>query len=204
VCGEDIRDGALDKAVGVMFPGGSGREIARALKPEGVAMVRDFVAKGKGFFGVCAGAYFASSGLEEYTGMMHLKHHQPWAKGRAKLKLELTDEGKKLLGGEFSSIETGYNCGPVFTDITGPPEGGDHQPVTVLANFASPATDSTGVTHESMVGTPAILSTIWKSGRVMTISPHPEGHREFNVMVARCIGWSIGRDTMAITSGTGG
>jgi len=200
VCGEDIRDGALDKAVGVMFPGGSGREIARALKPEGVEKVREFVARGNGFFGVCAGAYFAASGLEEYAGMMHLKHHQPWAKGRSKLKLELTEDGKDLLGSEFASIETNYNCGPVFTEIIDPPAGGDHQPVTVLANFASPATDSKGVTHESMVGTPAILSTTWKKGRVMTISPHPEGHPEFNALVGRCIGWSLGKDTKQINA----
>ena len=198
VCPEDIREGALDKAEGVLFPGGSGKEIARALRPEGVEKVRAFVAGGKGYFGVCAGAYFAASGLEEYTGMMHLKHHQPWAKGKGVVKMDLTPEGKLLLGSEFSNIETRYNCGPVFMDLTDPPQDGDHRPVTVLARFGSPATDAAGVTHDSMVGTPAILSTTWKKGRVMTISPHPEGHPEFNALVARCIGWTLGKDTMSI------
>lgn len=198
VCPEDIREGALAIAKGVLFPGGSGREISRALRPEGVALVRDFVAGGKGFFGVCAGAYFAASGLEEYTGMMHLKHSQPWAKGKGVVKMNLTPEGVNLLGSEFSEIETRYNCGPVFMEITDPPDGSPHQPVTVLARFGSPATDSSGVTHDSMVGTPAILSTTWKKGRVMTISPHPESHPEFNALVGRCIGWSLGKDTKSI------
>ncbi len=198
VCPEDIREGALEKAAGVMFPGGSGREISRALRPEGVQIVREFVAGGGGFFGVCAGAYFAASGLEEYAGMMHLKHTQPWAKGKGTVKLELTPEGKSLLGREFSSIETRYNCGPVFAEILDPPAGTDHQPVQVLARFASAVTDADGVTHDSMIGTGAILSTTWKKGRVMTISPHPEGHPEFNAMVARCIGWALGVDTKKI------
>jgi len=195
VCPEDIREGALDKAAGVMFPGGSGKGIATALRPEGVAIVRDFVASGGGYFGVCAGAYFAASGLDEYSGMMPLTHTQPWAKGRGMVKLDLTPEGIELLGAEFTHIDTRYNCGPVFTDLPLPAED---NPLTVLARFASPVTDAKGVTHNSMVGTPAILSTTWKKGRVMTISPHPEGHPEFNAMVARSIGWTLGQDSKSI------
>lgn len=197
VCPEDIREGALGKAAGVMFPGGSGKGIATALRPEGVAIVRDFVARGGGYFGVCAGAYFAASGLEEYAGMMPLTHTQPWAKGRGMVKLDLTPEGIALLGSEFNHIDTRYNCGPVFIDL---PEPTEENPLTVLARFASPVTDEKGVTHDSMVGTPAILSTTWKKGRVMTISPHPEGHPEFNAMVARSIGWTLGRDSKSIHS----
>ena len=195
VCPEDIRDGALDKTAGVMFPGGSGKAIAKALHPEGVAKVRDFVAGGRGYFGVCAGAYLAASGLADYTGMIPLKHTQPWAKGKGMVKLDLTPEGIALLGTEFSQIDTRYNCGPVFADVPAP--SGDH-PITVLARFASPATDSKGVTHDEMVGTPAVLSTTWQKGRVMICSPHPESHTEFNAMVARLIAWSLGMDTMSV------
>lgn len=196
VCPEDIREGALDKTTGILFPGGSGKAIATALRPEGITKVRDFVGGGRGYYGVCAGAYLAASGLKEYTGMIPLKHTQPWAKGKGMVKLDLTPEGVALMGSEFSKIDTRYNCGPVFADVPAP--SGDH-PITVLARFASPATDSKGVTHNDMVGTPAVLSTHWKNGRVMIVSPHPESHSEFNVMVARLIAWSLRMDPAPVT-----
>lgn len=190
VCPEDIREGALQGCEGVMFPGGSGRGIANALRPEGVQIVREFVHAGGGFFGVCAGAYFAGAGLPEYTGMIDYIHHQPWAKGSTVLKLELTPEGVALMGEEFATIETRYNNGPVFLKVPAS--------VTVLATFASPSTDRRGVVHEVMVGTPAIQSATWGKGRILTISPHPEGNSAFNAMVGRCIGWTIGRDPAGI------
>ena len=200
VCPEDIRDGALDKAVGVLFPGGSGKGIATALHPEGVQKVRDYVAAGHGYYGVCAGAYLAGSGLPEYTGMMHLKHDQPWAKGKSMVKLDLSPEGIELLGAEFTHIDTRYNCGPVFPDLTDPPAGDEHKPVKVLARFASAATDAKGVKHDSMIGAAAILSTTWKKGRIVTCSPHPESHPEFNALVARLIGLSLGKDPKKIVA----
>lgn len=192
VCPEDIRDSVLDGAAGVMFPGGSGKAIAKALQPEGVEKVRDFVAAGGGYYGVCAGAYFANSGLKEYAALMPLKHHQPWRKGKGMLQVTLTEEGKKLLGNEFAEFETRYNCGPVFTEMTGPLPGSPQKPVKVLANFSSAVTDRKGMTRNEMLGTPAILSGQWGNGRVITVSPHPESHTELSVLVARAIALSLG------------
>jgi len=200
LCPEDIREDGLQGAVGVLFPGGSGRAIADALQPEGVAKVRDFVSSGGGYYGVCAGAYFANSGRPEYAGLMHLKHHQPWRKGKGMLKVKLTAEGKQLLGEEFSEFDTRYNCGPVFTEVGALPPESLCQPVTVLANFASSVTDAQGGAHEEMVGTPAILYGQWGRGHVVTVSPHPESHPQLAVLVARAIGLSLGEDTRAIVS----
>lgn len=195
VCGEDIREGILDRCKGVLFPGGTGKGIAVALRPEGVRRVRDFVAKGGGYFGVCAGAYFAASGLPEYTGMIPLKHDLPWAKGSTMLKVGLTPEGMALLGSDVSHIETRYNCGPVYRELA---PNGQRVPVTVLAKFESPSKDSKGVVHQEMVGTPAIMSMPWKMGRIMIISPHPEGQPRYYPLVARSIGWTIGQDPKSV------
>ncbi len=191
VCPEDIREGILDRCIGVLFPGGTGRGIAVALQPEGVQRVRDFVANGGGYFGVCAGAYFAASGLSEYACMIPLAHDQPWAKGRGKVKVGLTAEGAALLGAEFTHFETPYNCGPVFRDLAG-------APVRVLASFESPVKDKKGTVHQEMVHTPAILSMQWQKGRIMIVSPHPEAKPEFYPLVARAIGWTIGMDPKSV------
>lgn len=190
VCPEDVHEGILDRCAGVLFPGGSGRGIAHALHPDGVRRVRDFVARGGGYFGVCAGAYFASSGRSDYAGMLPLKHDQPWGKGRSTVRLGLTDEGEAVLGAEFRRIETSYHNGPVFCDLA---PGGSNANVTVLARFESPSTDTNGKTRDEMTGTPAILSATWRRGRIMIVSPHPESRTKFNALVARAIGWTIGQ-----------
>jgi putative intracellular protease/amidase len=199
VCPEDIREGILDRCIGVLFPGGTGRGIAAALHPDGVQRVREFVAKGGGYFGVCAGAYFASSGRPDYAGMIPLRHDKAWEKGHTKLKLGLTPEGVALLGPEFLHIETFYNCGPVFPDLA--PEG-QRAPVFVLATFESPSTDAKGLVRNEMVGTPAILSMQWQKGRIMIISPHPESQPKFYPLVARAIGWTIGQDPKSVQART--
>ena len=173
--------------------GGSGKGIATALEPDGVRRLRDFVAAGGGYVGVCAGAYLAAYGLTEYTGMMPLHHSQPWAKGGATLKFSLTPAGEALLGKEFARFETKYNNGPVFTDLA-------NADVTPLATFESPSTDSKGVVRQEMVGTPAIMSMTWHKGRIITISPHPEGRPPLYALVARAIAWTIGADPATVKS----
>lgn len=197
VCPEDIREGILDRCAGVLFPGGSGKGIATALHPDGVQRVRDFVAAGGGYFGVCAGAYFAAAGLPVYAGMVPLKHDQPWAKGRGRLDVGLTDEGRALFGPDFGRFETPYNCGPVFRDLA---SDGSPAPVTVLARFLTPVRDKKGVARDEMVDTPAILSMAWRKGRIMMISPHPEAVPAHRLLVARAIAWTIGADPLSVTA----
>lgn len=193
VCPEDIRDGGLRGLAAVVFPGGSGGGIAKALQPAGVASVRAFVDGGGGYVGICAGAYLAGAGVKSYTALLPWQHTQPWAKGEATLDVRLTEAGKRLLGGEFASFRTRYHNGPVYPDVLGQSQkaGARTQPQP-LAEFASAAQDKKGVVHEGMVGTPAIVADFAGKGRVLLISPHPESHEPLDVLVARAIGWTLG------------
>lgn len=193
VCPEDIRDGGLRGLAAVVFPGGSGGGIAKALEPAGVAAVREFVDGGGGYVGICAGAYLAGAGLKSYAALLPWQHTQPWAKGSATLELTLTETGRQLLGKEFATVKTRYNNGPVYPDVLGQSKtaGARTKPI-VLAEFASAAKDKKGVVHEAMVGTPAIVADRFGKGHVMVISPHPESHLELEVLVARAIGWTVG------------
>lgn len=193
VCPEDIRDGGLRGLAAVVFPGGSGGGIAKALQPAGVAAVRTFVDGGGGYVGICAGAYLAGAGVKAYAALLPWRHTQPWAKGAATLDVRLTDAGKQLLGGEFAAFQTRYHNGPVYPDVLGQSQkaGARTQPLP-LAEFASAATDKKGVVHAGMVGTPAIVADVAGKGRVLLISPHPESHEQLDVLVARAIGWTLG------------
>jgi hypothetical protein len=189
ICGEDLREGALAPAAGVIFPGGSGRGIGDGLQAEGRQMLRDFLSAGGGYLGVCAGAYFAASGLDNYLHAIRLKHSQPWARGRAMLDIELTDEGQTFFGQEEAVLHTRYANGPVFL-ADGQPDGGDPKFV-VLARFRTPSTDSQGNVRSEMVGQAAIGAVEYGKGRLLIISPHPESHAEHHGLVARAIEWTL-------------
>ena len=185
LCGEDIREGALDAfSVGV-FPGGSGRGIVEALEPEGTEIVRDFVSSGGGFLGICAGAYAAGNGIDVYFGIMPLAHAAPWRRGSDHIEVELTPEGIALYGEEFTTFTTRYNNGPVFLETQEPAPGKSE--VTVLATFKTPSTDNDGVVREEMVGTPAMGVSTFGQGKVLFISPHPETHPELYSIISDSI-----------------
>ncbi len=192
VCGEDIRDGVLDGARILIFPGGTASGIRDAVGQNALEIIRTFVSNGGGYVGVCAGAYLAGSGRSDYLRLHHLRQDQPWAKGSGMLELELTEDGVRLLGEEFRKIKSRYNNGPVFLTNPPPPADALNGPVVVLSNYTEPASTRRGRVANEMVDTPAIVANTYGKGRVLNISPHPETHEEFDVMVGRCLGWTAG------------
>jgi hypothetical protein len=189
VCGDDIREGALAPAAGSIFPGGSGRGIGNGLQSEGREILREFISAGGGYLGVCAGAYFAASGLENYLHAIRLKHSQPWARGRTSLEIELTDEGQTLFGTDQRMLTTRYANGPVF--LTAEQADGGDPDFVVLARFKTAATDSRGVVRSEMVGEAAIGALQYGRGRILIISPHPESHEQHHPLVAQAIQWTL-------------
>ncbi len=190
VCGEDIREGALAPAAGVIFPGGSGKKIAEGLQPEGRRRVRDFIQEGGGYLGVCAGAYFAASGSENYLNAIPLKHSQPWARGRSMVSIELTNEGLELFGDAERVVHTRFHDGPVFPAAQQAADG--ESVFVVLARFKTPSTDAHGKVRDEMVGEAAIGAVRYGQGRMLIMSPHPETDEDHYGFVARAIQWTLG------------
>lgn len=192
VCGEDIRDGALRPAATVIFPGGSGRGIGNGLQAAGRQELENYIVSGGGYVGVCAGAYFAGSGLDNYLQAIELRHSQPWRRGRDTVKIELTPDGKKLFGDDLMILTTRYANGPVFLPED-QEDNGDPNFIT-LATFKTASTDNDGVVRDEMIGQAAIGSRTYGDGRILIISPHPESHTEYDGFVGRAISWTMGGD----------
>lgn len=192
VCGEDIREGALGPAATSIFPGGSGGGIGNGLQEQGREMLREYITAGGGYIGVCAGAYFAGSGLGHYLHAIDLRHSQPWRRGGGMIEIELTPEGKALFGNDATVLKTRFNNGPVF--LPEDQDGGGDPNFVTLATFKTPSTDNSGVVREEMVGQSAIGSLTYGDGRMLIISPHPESHVEHHAFVARAIKWTMGLD----------
>jgi predicted deacylase/phosphoribosylformylglycinamidine (FGAM) synthase-like amidotransferase family enzyme len=195
---EDIREGTLRQFDLVIFPGGSGSKQATALELAGRESVRGFVEKGGGYMGICAGSYLAAANYKwslaisnhktycETLELPNIGRKSMWFRGlSATVKMELTDEGRAILGDMKGVMDVRYHNGPVMS-----PMG-----KTGLKAFRSLATFRSEVykykpQKGTMVNTPAIIAGNFGKGRVLCISPHPESIPALNSMVQNAIRWA--------------
>lgn len=61
---QDIVEGALNNCVMLVMPGGRDLPYCAKLNGKGNTLIRDFVAKGGIYLGICAGAYYACEALD--------------------------------------------------------------------------------------------------------------------------------------------
>lgn len=161
----DIRAGALAEQDVAVFMGGSGSTQGRALGDEGKAAVRSFVEGGGGYVGVCAGAYLAFQGTDEWHKLRLVAAvnltGDAWQRGIA--GLEVKAEGKP-------PFKLFYANGPIFTPA--PTEG--LAPYVSLATYVGEIFNvSKGTGPSEMPGTPAIIASQYGAGRVLLFSPNP-------------------------------
>ena len=166
--GAGIRAG-LDGYDVVIFTGGSGSRQAGTIGLLGREQVRRFVEAGGGYVGICAGAYLACDGFSWGIKVLDAKTpSSKWQRGRAELKIETTEAGRKAMGipAEANVI---YHNGPLLVPANNP-RIPDYEALTFfrteVAGFGSPP----GI----MVNTPAIARGTYGKGRVIVSSPHPE------------------------------
>ncbi|MHC4248302.1 MAG: BPL-N domain-containing protein [Planctomycetota bacterium] len=197
----DMRAPVLRQFHVVVFPGGSGSKQARAIGPEGARGVREFVREGGGFLGVCGGAFLASAhyswslkliDTSVLTGAREVEgkgEKQMWYRGgAARVKMQLTEDGKALFDSIPEHVELKYQNGPIVS-----PKGHPGlPPYTTLAYFRSEK-----VLYEpqrgTMIDTPAIVSARFHRGRVMSISPHPEAAEPLHPIITASIRWAASR-----------
>ena len=167
----DVVAGRLAEFDVVLHPGGSGGGQGKALGEDGREKVRDFIRKGGGYVGICAGAYLASC---DYPWSLHIldakvidKAH--WARGNGEVEVSLTPTARALLGFDSERKKIIYWQGPLLAPA-GDPDVPDYE---LLGTFESEIAQK-GAPTGVMIGTTAIASGRFGSGRVLCFSPHPE------------------------------
>jgi len=197
----DISDGVLGQFDMVIFPGGSGSKQAAALGKEGKDTVKEFVEAGGGYVGICAGAFLAAS---NYSWSLAISNHKTFCEtidvsgigrksmwfrgGSAPVTMELTDEGRTILGDFEGVFEVRYQNGPIMS-----PMGREG-----LGNFRSLAHFRSEVSkykpqEGTMINTPAVIVGEYGNGRVLCISPHPESTDALNRLVRNAVRWTARR-----------
>lgn len=167
----------------VVFSGGLSNTQAKYIGPEGKENIRNYVAGGGNYLGICAGAYLACAGFEWGIGILNAQTISPkWFRGLGYLKLELSDEGRSVIQDVKGQFTCRYNSGPIIKKLNRP----DLPDYTVLAWFreekiANPSQVGT------MVNTAAIVMAPYGKGRVLAISPHPENSAGLENLIPRAV-----------------
>jgi len=202
----DMRSLVLEQFDVVLFPGGSGSKQGRAIGETGREAVRGFARDGGGIVGVCAGAYLCSA---HYDWSLHVINttvfnttldipgvgrKSMWYRGGPHdVRMEFTEAAADVLG-RAGEVTVRYQNGPIVSrgHATDLPE------TTALAWFRSEV-----VRYEpqrgTMVDTPAILTADFGEGRVVSISPHPEGTPGLESVITHAVRWAS-REPQAVGS----
>lgn len=186
ITSDEIRRGGLADFDVLIMPGGSGSKQAERLEATGREAIRDYVRAGGGYVGICAGSYLASSHYDWSLGLINARvwDRAHWARGGGDVSMRMTDAGWELLG-RGGSVPVTYNQGPLLV----PDNEADLPGYEVLATFETEVA-SKGAQPGSMVGTHAIIRSLYGQGRVICYSPHPEVSGGPNGIIASGVRWA--------------
>jgi len=187
---DEILAGALGQFDLLVVPGGSASKQAKAITAEGREAIRRFVAAGGGYLGTCAGAYLATCRYTWSLGILDatVLDTAHWKRGKATVKIELTADGRRLLGGAAGEIEIRYANGPLLA----PAQREEIPDFVPLAVYRTEVAEN-GAPKGVMANTPAIVMGRWGNGRVLVSSPHPEYTPGLEALFLRAVLWAAGR-----------
>ena len=186
----DIAGGVLDSLDAIVIPGGGGSRQYLNLGGQNVQRIRDFVARGGGALGICAGAYLFSD-TPDYscigisaTCAIDREHDN---RGHGNVAFTLTEPGRKLFG-EYAAIDTLYCMyyeGPVLI-----PAGEFTEFATMQSDVHEEGDAPAGMTNNR----PFFLGTQYGKGRVFCSIAHPEATPGKMWMIPRMVRWTLGED----------
>jgi hypothetical protein len=112
--------------------------------------------------------------------------------------MELTPEGRNLLGDVQGTFKVFYNNGPVIK----PGDNAELQPYTTLSLFRTEVAKN-GTPAGVMVNSPAQAIGAFGKGRVFISSPHPECTPGLEHLLPRAILWAAEKTNSPIPSREG-
>lgn len=196
----DLANHVLDSLDAIIIPGGSGKSQYLNLGAQNRQRIKDFVARGKGAVGICAGAYLFSS-TPGYTCMemngeqaIDIEHDN---RGHGLAKFTLNEEGKKLFP-ELAGRDTSYVIyyeGPVFVKNPADTIGN-----TVLAVMESDVHEEGNAPANMTNGKPFFLGNTYGKGRVFSCIAHPEATPGMMWMIPRMVRWTLDKPVLSYRS----
>ena len=189
ITAKEIQDGQLAGCDVLIQPGGSGSGQGKALGEIGRQKVRDFVAAGGGYVGVCAGAYLATCDYDWSLNILDAKviDREHWARGYGQVELKLFEPAKEILSTDRPGLTIYYHQGPLLAPADNP----QIEDYRELAKFETEIAKN-GAPKGVMPGTTAIAAGQCQKGRVLCFSPHPELTKGEEQLLVEGVEWVAG------------
>ncbi len=187
----DIANNVLDSLDAIIIPGGGGSRQYLNLGNENLQRIKDFIARGGGAVGICAGAYLFSN-TPEYSCMqlngaqaIDIEHDN---RGHGIAKFTLTEEGKKLFSevAKRDTLFVMYYEGPVFI-----PAESDSIRYETLAIMESDVHEEGNAPKNMTNNKPFFITNQYGKGRVFSCIAHPEATPGMMWMIPRMVRWTL-------------
>lgn len=190
----DIRAGVLDQFDIIVHPGGSGSAQAKALGKSGRTAEIEFVRRGGGYLGVCAGAYLAACNYDWSLGLLdaNVIDRKHWRRGVGPVDVEWTPVGRTTLSPGSTATKAPrfiiqYANGPIFE----PAGKNGLEDFETLIFFRGELTQN-GAPAGVMPNTPAVVRSNFGRGRAIAFSPHPEKTAGLFALLSNSLPWLAG------------
>ena len=171
VDGEAVRAGALDAADVLVMPGGSSVTEAKTLGAEGREKVKDFIRRGGGYVGTCAGCCLLMEPASHHPDMLHLIPFKFGPSGgKADMSIAFNERATALAGIKKGKVSVRFSEGPVLLPST-PVEDAN---IEVVATYDSDLNSMGEKERPSRAGCAAAVAGTYGKGRIFVFAVHPE------------------------------
>ena len=185
-----IRAGALDSVDVLVIPGGSSIVEKKDLGPEGAARIRDFVRRGGGYIGTCAGCCLA---LDERDtperGIGLIPYRRTGSKDGFMMPIRLNGKGAAAMGMDAGEYVVSYHGGPVLAPSTNSvPDANVEVWATYASDFDCPKSSL------RMFDKIALVGGTYGKGRLFAIACHPEANVFSHGLLKGAFRFVLGRE----------
>lgn len=166
------------------MPGGSGGKYYLNSGSISSSAIKNFVSSGKGYIGICAGAYSATARTDNYYNGWGIA---PNVNAKAvvyegNVPIQITSAGAQVLGTSGTTTLAHYNGAAMY--VSGK-----------AVTFATYADSKTGYK-----GYAAIVGDYYGKGRTVLSGPHPELSSNVPTFVSKLIYWAAGSSSSSTTN----
>ena len=187
---DDIRAGGLDGIDLLVMPGGDSRTEKRDLGKKGAECIREFLRRGGGYIGSCAGCCLLMDAvMDSDRGIGIIPYHRTGSKGGYMMPVKVNAKGAAALGIEAKAYTIRYHGGPVLEPSTNAiAEANFEIWGTYEEDFGKPGA------KPEMKGRGAMVGGTYGKGRVFAFTVHPENFPCTRELVRGAFRYVLGRD----------
>ena len=186
----DVRSGALDRLDLLVMPGGDSRSEKRDLGADGAARIREFLRRGGGYIGSCAGCcLLMDENMSPERGINVIPFYRTGSKGGYMMPVKVNAKGAKALGIAEKTYAIRYHGGPVLEPSTNVIAGASFEIWgTYEHDFGKPGS------KPEMVGRGAMVGGTYGKGRVFAFAVHPENYSGTRELLRGAFRYVVGHD----------